>query len=297
MAESIAQSTDEQVPEPTEVQRYTRAADFEETDNEQDSQHLQKRAGEKIIWTPGFLLLFALTLVLGLSGVSVMTQAWSNELMRSPQWVLQSEIILVALLWIVLGIVTRSHWIRTGCVFGVIVTVFLTLNILTVVLGIPSDTVQSSINVATCLALLGAYVGLSVEGTMLSIWDTCLLFLSPVLGTVGVVLTYYLTPRASILTVYNSVATAALVACILCWWFRPSCWKKQPGPTFLFGLVPIILLWMGLVAGTFNSFFQLQILAPFTNPHTNANTCLFVQITLLWLFLGCLRTLKSELRN
>src|SRR5260221_10758856 len=35
----------------------------------------------------------------------------------------------------------------------------------------------------------------------------------------------------------NSIATIALILCILVWWLRPTSWKTQPGPTLLFGSV------------------------------------------------------------
>jgi hypothetical protein len=173
----------------------------------------------------------------------------------------------------------------------------MTLNILAIAWGLSSDVVQSSINVATCVALLGAYIGLSVEGTLLSAWDTWLLLLAPILGIIGVALTYFLTPQASILTVYNATATAALIACALFWWLRPSCWKKQPGPTFLFGLVPLIMLGGAVGTSSLHNFFLLQVTATPIYTYGNINNCFFAQVILLCLFLGCIRIAKSELSN
>lgn len=252
---------------------------------------------EKVIWTPAFILTFALLLVLGLSAESVLAQSWTNGLFPSTQWIIQAHVILVCLAWLTLSIVTSSRWIRIGSIFGCISTAFMTLNITTTVQGIGFDPLVSYINVATCIAMLGAYIGLSVERTLLTTWDIWLFLLTPVLGIIGVTLTYFLVPQASILTVENAVAAAALIACTLFWWLRPSCWKKQPGPTFLFGVVPIILLSAALLNATMNNFFLLYITSPNIDARINSNNGFFAQMALLLLFLGCLRVTKSELRN
>jgi hypothetical protein len=206
--------------------------------------------------------------------------------------------ILVALGWLVLGIVTRSRWVRIGCIFGGICTAFLILNVFTVIFGVDSNSpAQSYINVATCTALLGAYIGLSIEGTLLSAWDFWLFLLITVLGSAGVSLTYLLTPQASILTSENAVAAAALIAACLVWWARPSCWKKCPGPTFIFGIVPVIQLLMALVNGSLRNLFFLQVLLPRISTYANINNFFFAQFILLCLLLGCMRLTKSEIHN
>lgn len=249
------------------------------------------------IWTPGFMLTFALTLVLSLSAQSLFTQGWYNHLFGS-QWIMLAQVVLASLGWLALGIVTHSRWIRVGCIFGGIWAIFMGLNIFTNIAGIdPNTPIQSSINVATCMAFLGAYIGLSIEGTLLTSWDTWLFFLLPVLGAIGVVLVYFLTPQASILTVYNAIAAATLIASCLFWWARPSCWKKQPGPTFIFGLAPAILLAMALLNASMHNFFLLQVTNPQSSPGANMNNFFFAQVILLCLLLGCMRITKSEIFN
>ncbi|HEY3991818.1 MAG TPA: hypothetical protein VGM01_02955 [Ktedonobacteraceae bacterium] len=253
----------------------------------------------KGIWTPRFLLIFAITLVLGVSADSLLTSAWSTGLITGDgSLLILGHCILVALGWLVLGIVTRSRWVRIGCIFGGICTAFLILNVFTVIFGVDSNSpAQSYINVATCTALLGAYIGLSIEGTLLSAWDFWLFLLITVLGSAGVSLTYLLTPQASILTSENAVAAAALIAACLVWWARPSCWKKCPGPTFIFGIVPVIQLLMALVNGSLRNLFFLQVLLPRISTYANINNFFFAQFILLCLLLGCMRLTKSEIHN
>ena len=264
---------------------------------EGEAQEVKQSSAEKIIWTPAFLLTFALTLVLGLSAESLFTQGWYNHLF-SGQWIILAQVVLAALGWLGLGIVTHSRWIRVGCIFGGIWAIFMGLNIFTNISGIdPNAPIQSYINVATCMALLGAYIGLSIEGTLLTVWDTWLFFLVPILGAIGVALTYFLTPQASILTVDNAIAAGAMIACSLFWWARPSCWKKRPGPTFIFGLAPVILLMMALINASMHNFFLLQVTNPQTSPGANMNNFFFAQVILLCLLLGCMRIAKSEIFN
>lgn len=254
---------------------------------------------KKGIWTPRFLLIFAITLVLGVSADSLLASGWSTGLITGDgSLLILGHCILVALGWLVLGIVTRSRWVRIGCIFGGICTAFLILNVFAVIFGVdPNSPAQSYINVATCTALLGAYIGLSIEGTLLSVWDFWLFLLITVLGSVGVALTYLLTPQASILTSENAVAAASLIAACFVWWARPSCWKKCPGPTFIFGIVPVIQLLMALVNGSLHNFFFLQVLQPRISAYANINNFFFAQFILLCLLLGCMRLTKSEIHN
>lgn len=256
-------------------------------------------AAPKMIWTPRFLLIFALTLVLGVSADSLLASGWSTNLFGGlGQWFILAHIVLALLGWLVLGVISRSRWIRIGCIFGGFCAIFLVLNIFTHLFGVASDSpAQSYINVATCTALLGAYIGLSIEGTLLTLWDSWLFLLLPLLGGVGVALTYLLTPQASIITSENAVAAAALVACCLVWWARPSCWRTCPGPTLLFGIVPVIQLLMALVNNTMHNFFFLQVLTPRISTYANMNNFFFAQFILLCLLLGCMRLTKSEIRN
>ncbi len=251
----------------------------------------------KIIWTPAFLLIFTLTLVLGLSAESLFTQGWYTSLFGGT-WIILTQVILATLGWLGLGSVTRSRWIRVGSIFGGLGSAFMLLNIFLNLQGLnPNAPLQSYLNVATCIALLGAYIGLSIKNTFLSAWDSWLFFLVPILGAVGVMLTYYLTSQANILTIENALAAAALIASCLFWWLRPSCWKKQPGPTFLFGLVPVILLALAPINMSLHNFFLLQVTWPSISVLSNVNNFFFAQVVQLCLLLGCMRMIQNEKRE
>jgi hypothetical protein len=259
----------------------------------------QKDPGKNIIWTPRFFLLFAITLVLGVSTDSLLASGWSTGLVTGQGYLfILGHIALTTVGWLTLGLVTRSRWIRVGCIFGGICSAFLVLNVFTNIFGVdPGTPSQAYINVACCTALLGAYVGLSIEGTLLSAWDLWLFVLVTVLGCTGVVLTYVLTPQASIITTENAVAAAVLIAACLVWWARPSCWKRCPGPTFIFGIIPVIQLLMALVNSSLHNFFFLQVLTLHISMNANLNNFFFAQFILLCLLLGCMRLIKSEIRN
>ncbi len=304
MSESLIQPDADHEQDTSKHPEQARAAEAEGCMNRESIQEIAAEGetetpapAEKIIWTPAFLLIFVLTLVLGLSAESLFAQGWASRLFVG-QWIILAQIILAALGWLGLGIVTRSLWIRIGCIFGGIWAIFMSLSTFTNVQGVvPGTPVQSYINVATCMALLGTYIGLSIEGTLLTSWDTLLFFLVPVLGAVDVVLNYSLTPQASILTIYNTISADAIIACCLFWWLRPSCWKKRPGPTFIFGLVPVILLIAALIDTSAHDFFLLQALNPYSNPRIYMNNFFFAEVTLLCLLLGSMRMAKGEMSS
>ena len=254
---------------------------------------------EKIIWTPNFILVFALVLILGVSTESLLTVGWVSNLFFVNSWAMLGHVTLIAFGWLILAIISRSPWIRLGCIFGELWAAFLFLTVLLNAHGMGlSAPAQTPLNAATCLALLGTYLGFSIADTLRTRWDHLLLFLLPLLSAIGVVATLVLTHRTSNLVVENAIAVAALSVCCLLWWLRPSCWQAEPGPTFLFGLAPAILLLTAFFNASTNSLFLTQITS-FTVPGTleNSNLFFFAQVTLLTLFLACLRTTKSELNN
>ena len=53
-------------------------------------------ASPVIIWTPRFIIIFGLTLVLGLSLESILTQGWLNKY-YSGQWIFLAYVVLIGL--------------------------------------------------------------------------------------------------------------------------------------------------------------------------------------------------------
>ena len=253
---------------------------------------------QRVIWTPGFILLFFLTGVLGLSIASQLVLGWTNHLFFANQWALQVLVGLIGLAWLVLVRISRSPWLRVSCIFGLAWSALMTLTILLNAQQLGNGTqLQAAMDSATCLALLGSFIGISVQGTPLSQWDTWLFLLLCGGGTLGLLLLYLLTPSAKLVALENVLPLVALAAALLCWWARPSCWKKQPGPTCLFGLVPAILLSAALLNQSGQNLFLLQVASSQLYPPANAGNFFFAQVVLLCLLLGCLRLIKSELHN
>ena len=252
-----------------------------------------------IIWTPRFIVIFALTLVLGLSIESLLTQGWLNGY-YSGLWVFQVHVIIVCLGWLALLVLTHSSWIRIGSIFGIISALFMTIHI--TIYSLNTDLalrVHALINAATCIALLGSYICLSIDKTPFNRLDAWLFGLAPLIVCIVVTLIYFLTPanERSLTTLENAIASTALILSLLVWWVRPTSWKSQPGPTFLFGCVPLILLLLALSSTEFNpsNYFLAKVLSrPIPYLLTNDSNFFFSQVALLCLFLGIMRVLQFE---
>ena len=253
----------------------------------------------QIIWTPRFIIIFALTLVLGLSIESLLTEGWLDAF-YSGLWVFQVHVLIVCLGWITLLVLTHSSWIRIGSIFGIVWALFMTIHI--TINSLNTDLalrVHALINAATCIALLGSYICLSIDKTPINRLDAWLFGLSPIVVCIVVTLIYFLTPanERSLTTLENAIASTALILSLLVWWIRPTSWKSQPGPTFLFGCVPLILLILALSAKEFNpsNYFLAKVLGrPIPYLVTNDSNFFFSQVALLCLFLGIMRVLQFE---
>src|SRR5579863_3865532 len=87
-------------------------------ENEQDTQAQQPNTPEatepipaNVIWTPRFIILFALILVFGLSAESLLTQGWENHF-YAEAWISFGHIALIVGCLIAVIVVTHSHWVR-----------------------------------------------------------------------------------------------------------------------------------------------------------------------------------------
>jgi hypothetical protein len=272
----------------------------EKTTSLENNQRVESNVSRtQIIWTPRFIVIFALTLVLGLSIESLLTQGWLNGY-YSGLGVFQVHVVFVCLGWLALLALTHSSWIRIGSIFGIIWALFMTIHI--IIYSLNTDLalrVYALINAATCIALLGSYICLSIDKTPINRLDAWLFGLAPIVVCIVVTLIYFLTPanERSLTTLENAIASTALILSLLVWWIRPTSWKSQPGPTFLFGCVPLILLILALSAKEFNpsNYFLAKVLSrPIPYLLANDSNFFFSQVALLFLFFGIMRVLQFE---
>lgn len=235
-----------------------------------------------IIWTPRFIVVFALTLVIGLSAESIIVLGWISH-DYSAQWPLLAHIALIFACLVAIILATRSRWIRTGGIFGCIWAIFTAINLIVTFYTLdPTSPIPAYLNASICSALLGCYICLSIDRVPFTAWDTWFFRLALITAICGVPLAYFIKPAIdrSVSIIESAVAAIGLVFCILVWWLRPSCWKTQPGPTFFFGLTPTIILLLSipsLGSGSTNVFLS--------------------QVALLSFLLGALRILQGELKR
>ena len=235
-----------------------------------------------IIWTPRFIVIFTLALVVGLTAEGLFSEGWANRLYPGG-WILLIHAVLALGLWIFILVRARSWWIRIGAIFACIWGLFACLNALMEMQVLDSSpAIIAHLNAATCSALLGAYICLSLDRTPLHRWDAWFFSLALVLGSGAVALFYFLNPvdSRSLAVLEGDLSATALFLCVFVWWLRPSCWKARPGPTFLFGIAPAILLLLAIPRVV------------------DRSTNLFLtQVVFLCIILGIMRLVQCELVN
>ncbi|HKV58240.1 MAG TPA: hypothetical protein VJO32_08155 [Ktedonobacteraceae bacterium] len=250
-----------------------------------------------VIWTPRFIILFAVTLVAGLSLESLFTQGWAIRLF-SGTWIFLGHVVLLSAAWIILLIVSRSRWIRLGAAFGLIFAAFIAINVtIQAILVQPSNYLLAHVNVLICLALAGCYICLTVDRLLAGRWDAWLLGLTPIIGAILLALLYFLKSDRSMSGLENSLSIVALMLSIVIFWMRPTCWRNAPGPTFLFGFVPFLLLAIAIVYVINNSFdfFPVNVtLNASASFASREKVFFFSQVPLLCLLLGVMRLIQSE---
>ncbi|HLH60995.1 MAG TPA: hypothetical protein VKV20_04865 [Ktedonobacteraceae bacterium] len=258
--------------------------------------------GTDSVWTPFFMVTFASLLVLGLSGDALFAEGWLAHF-YTGQWIMQVHIAIAGILWLLLAIFARSQWVRSGAIFGCIWAIFMTIDIVVIsISGNVGSPLIAPVNAALCIALPGAYTCLSMEQVPFRRWDALFFGLAPIGAILAVTLAYFLTPAStwSLGLFEGYVATTALVLATLVWWLRPSCWTTQPGPTFLFGIAPLILLLLAIPSAGFNesNFFLAQVvLSPTSSQTLTEANFFFSEVVLLCLILGTLRMLRAQFTN
>ncbi|WP_052889877.1 hypothetical protein [Thermogemmatispora carboxidivorans] len=237
---------------------------------------LGSEQAETVVWTPGFIVVFALTLGLGLSAESLLTNGW-QAYHYSGNWPQLAHLGALLLLWLVLLVRGRTTWVRLGAIFGCLWACFEGLNLLFNLRAQPGAVAY--LNASGNLSLLGMYLCFATEQARAPRWDTWFFALALVGGSCIVLTDYLLTAadQRSSVTVANAIAALALWLALLIWWLRPVCWRLHPGPTFLCGLLPLIILLLS-IPGITNSF----------------NNLFFLQVADLSLLLGGLRILQAQ---
>jgi hypothetical protein len=242
----------------------------------------ESRSRATVIWTPRFIVLFALVLVIGLSVLNICMQAWLNGDFNGF-WVTSVLEIAVLAEWIALLIIARSQWVRLGSIFGCVWSVFSLLNLTTGFLHFEHYTLEITLlNAISSSALLGAYICLSLDRTPFRRWDKWVFRLIMPVGIIFVAIPLILAPAASrsVARLASDTAGAAIILSLLVWWLRPSCWKSQPGLTVLYGFAPLLLLWLTIPkAVDFGGVF------------------FYSNVVYLCLILGLMRSLQAEIRR
>src|SRR5579875_3170327 len=86
-------------------------------------------SAEIVLWTPGFIVAFALTLGLGLSVECLLTNGWQAHL-YSGNWPQLAHLAALLLLWLALLVRGRTAWVRLGAIFGCLWACFVGISLL-----------------------------------------------------------------------------------------------------------------------------------------------------------------------
>jgi len=242
----------------------------------------ETQAPRPIVWTPRFIVVFFLTLVVGLSVESLLTEGWLNGTYKT-EWVLLGHTVLILACLVALIVKGRSTWIRMGAIFGCIWAVFTGVSYIAPMLGVNERSgIALEFQAAISCALLGTYICLSTHNIPFRRWDSLFFWLAPLAGGSAVAILYALarTNPHHTRVLISATITVLLWLSVVIWWLRPSCWRSQPCITFLFGLAPLLMFIVPSIADD------------------NIGTPLFVgQVLLLCILLGVMRVVQGEIRQ
>ena len=273
------------VTQPENVASNTSTVIVEETQESgiQPIQDAEKKVpSSPTVWTPRFILLFFLTVAVGLSVESLLTQGWLNKAYKA-EWVLLIHALFILTSLIVLSIKGRSTWIRIGSIFGSIWAVFTGASYVATLLGISGRSlIALQFQEVTACALLATFICFSTHRIPLRRWDSLFFWLVPFVGG-GTVAVLYILSRTDphhARVLISATTTVLLSICVAIWWLRPSCWRSQPCITFLFGIAALLLLFV-----------------PLMNNDTLGTPFFFSQVLLLCVLLGVMRVLQGEIQH
>jgi hypothetical protein len=282
LADGVTQSGTGATKAPVETNRRVDEGNIAKTQQQMVTSTDGSTIPTKVIWTPRFIVIFALTLSMGLSAESLLTQGWTSHY-YAGQWVIMGHVAAIFACFIAIMMVTRSWWLRVGSLFGCTWAIFTAINLVLSFYKLdPASPIPAYLNAIISCALFGAYICLSTERTPFTAWDIWFFRFALIIGTGGVLFSYFVKApiERSVSIIESSAAASAVIFCVLVWWLRPSCWKTQPGPTFLFGVMPAFILLLSA-----------------TTLGRGATNLYLSQVALLAVLLATMRTLQSELRR
>lgn len=236
-----------------------------------------KSSSHITLWTPRFILLFAFILILGLSAASILTEAWLNNHYQSSL-ILSGYVVVIIIALLVLTRRTHSLWVRMSTLFGYLWAIFSLITFFLPTSGAIS-LIRVELIAAASSTLVGFYICLSTHQTPLRHWDNLLFWLAPLLGA-GILVSYVLLHpihSGHLRGLVETTTTVLLAFASGLWWLRPSCWRTQACSTLLFGLTPLLFIFVTYWSGD------------------TLGTRLFLsQLALLCILLGLMRVIQGE---
>ena len=221
-----------------------------------------------VVWTPRFIVFFALLFVIGLILASLLTQLWLNGLINAVT-IIEEYCALVCASSLVLVWKMRDIWMRLGGGCICLWSVFFSLHFLIpIVSGLdPQTTLVAHLNIVTQSAFLGAAVCFACARPFRR-WDSWFFALLPLVGIIKVALSLFLHPSDLPGSNFNEtmIVGAFLWLGVLIWWLRPTNWLQQPGVTLLFGTIPLLQICFtsrGYYQNDTSFFFTLVFLSAF----------------------------------
>ncbi|GLV56449.1 hypothetical protein KDH_32900 [Dictyobacter sp. S3.2.2.5] len=247
------------------------------------SQPEENTAGtQAIIWTPPFTVFFTALLGFGLGLASLLTFIWLNSGLYSVERVAIVYSVVLMVAWLVVLLTGHSWWVRGGALFGLIWAACSFGGFWLSKHGVGAqDPLTIQMHAATNSALLAGSLCLSVARVRLKLWDAILLWLVLLAFCAYLGYSYLKVPAGSnsLLFIEGRIVAWTLYLSVAIWWLRPSCWRDQPGLTFLFGLATILFIVLNR-----------------SSTLTTEQNVFFLQVGFLCLLLAAVRVFQEEWR-